>query len=180
MMRPAAGALFSLTVAVRGIGRKGQTVKLEADAGQRAALAKSLAIEAIERFGVEIHLRRVSGGVVHLRGRLEADVVQTCVVSLEPMQQHIDEPVSVTLLPAETADGRSDACLRVDPMDEDDRDTYSNGRIDLGAIASEQLALNLDPYPRAPGVEFEASGSAEAREQVSPFAALARLKRDRG
>ena len=173
-------APFSLTVAVRDIGRKGRTVKLAADASQRAALADVLGIVAIERLGGEFQLDMVSGSAVHMRGRFEADVVQTCVVSLEPMQQHIEESVSVTLLPAETADGRSDASALIDPMDEDDRATYCGGRIDLGMIVSEQLALNLDPYPRAPGVAFEVAGSDEAAERDSPFAVLERLKRDRG
>ncbi len=180
MKQPAGGALFSLIVAVRGIGRKGQTMKLEADAGERAALAKTLGIEAIERLGAEFHLDRVSAGAVHLRGRLEADVVQICVVSLDRVRQHIEEPMRMTLLPTETADGRPQPRVLIDPMDEEDRGTYCAGRIDLGMIVREQLALNLDPYPRAPGAEIEATGSTEARQRASPFAALARLKRDRG
>ena len=179
-MQPSDQAPFSLTVAVRDIGRRGRTEKLEADAGQRAALADLLNVTAIERLGGEFSLDMVSGSAVHMRGRIEADVVQTCVVSLEPVHQHIDEPVSVTLLPAETADGRPDRSVLVDPMDEDDRDTYSNGRIDLGVIVAEQLALHLDPYPRAPGEAFEATGNAETDKRDSPFAALERLKRDRG
>jgi len=179
-MQPSDQPPFSLFVAVRDIGRRGRTVKLEADAGQRAALAEALDVAAIERLGGEFNLDMVSGSSVHLRGRFEADVVQTCVVSLEPVRQHIEESVSVTLLPAETADRRPDASVLIDPMDEDDRDTYSSGRIDLGVIVSEQLALLLDPYPRAPGVEFEAAGNGEAEKRDSPFAALERLKRDRG
>ncbi len=179
-MQPSNDAPFSLTVAVLDIGRRGRTEKLKADAGQRAALADLLGVEAIERLNGEFQLDMVSGSAVHLRGRIEADVVQTCVVSLEPVQQHIEETVSVTLLPAETDDGRPEAFALVDPMDEEDKDTFSDGRIDLGVIVSEQLALHLDPYPRAPGVEFEAAGSEETTERDSPFAALERLKRDRG
>lgn len=178
-MQPSDHAPFSLTVAVRDIGRKGRTVKLEADAGQRAALAEVLGVNAIERLGGEFNLDMVSGSSVHLSGRFEADVVQNCVVSLEPVQQHVDESISLTLLSAETADRRPDASVLVDPMDEDDRDTYSSGRIDLGMIVSEQLALLLDPYPRAPGVEFDADMSVEAEKRDSPFAALESLKRDR-
>jgi len=178
-MPPSDNARLSLVVPVRDIGRKGRTVKLEADAGQRAALAQMLDIRAIEQLSGEFHLDMVSGGTVHLRGRFAADVVQTCVVSLKPVRQHIEEPVSVILMPTEPAAGRPDVSVMVDPMDEEDRDTYANGRIDLGRIVSEQLALNLDPYPRAPGVEFEAAGSADVGKRDSPFSVLERLKRDR-
>ncbi len=179
-MQSSEPAAFSLSVAVRDIGRKGRTVKLEADADQRAALAKVLGIEVIERLAGEFLLEMLSGSSVHLRGRLEADLVQTCVVSLEPVKQQVDELVAMTLLPTETADGRMHTPTLIDPMDEDDRDTYSSGRIDLGMIVSEQLALHLDPYPRAPGVKFDAAGNTDAEERDSPFAALERLKRDRG
>ncbi len=179
-MQPEPGSLFSLTVAVRDIGRKGQIIKVEAEAGQRAALAKMLAIAAIERLAVEFHLDRLSRGAVQLRIRLVADVVQICVVSLDRVGQHIEDSTSMTLLPSETAGARPQARELIDPMDEDDQGTYCEGRIDLGMIVCEQLALGLDPYPRAPGAELEASGSTEARERASPFAALARLKRDRG
>ena len=47
-----------------------------------------------------------------------------------------------------------------------------NGRIDLGALTAEFLALGLDPYPRKPGVAFEPHE--EAAEK--PLAALHRLK----
>jgi len=173
-------APFSLIVAVGDVGRKGQNLKLEADADQRAALADLLGVSEIERLEGEFQLDLVSGGAVHLRGRIEADVVQACVVSLAPVHQHIQEPISMTLLPAGTADGRRDATVLVDPVDEEDRDTYSNGRIDLGVILSEQLALHLDPYPRTPGVTFEVAGNDETDERDSPFAVLERLKRDRG
>ena len=34
-------------------------------------------------------------------------------------------------------------------------DEIVNGKIDLGAVAAEFLALGLDPYPRKPGVDFD-------------------------
>ncbi len=170
---------FSVIVAVRDIGRKGRTEKLEADCDQRAALADRLGVNSIEQLGGEFELNMVSGSAVHLRGRIVADIVQTCVVSLEPVQQHIEEPVSMTLLPLEEPYGRSKASVLVDPMDEEDRDTYANGQIDLGAIVSEQVALHLDPYPRKAGVAFKADGDDDNDKADSPFAALERLKQDR-
>jgi len=55
--------------------------------------------------------------------------------------------------------------------DEDDPDPVIDGKIDLGALATEFFALGLDPYPRKPGVEFVAP--AESAPPDSPFAALA-------
>ena len=57
-------------------------------------------------------------------------------------------------------------------------DPIFNGQIDLGVLASEQLALALDPYPRKEGVEFAADlVQVDDIAEVSPFAALAKLKK---
>ena len=51
--------------------------------------------------------------------------------------------------------------------------------IDLGEMVAQCLALELDPYPRKPGIEYvpEAEKLQDSGAE-SPFAALAQLKRD--
>jgi hypothetical protein len=49
------------------------------------------------------------------------------------------------------------------------------GRIDLGGVITEFLALALDPYPRKPDVSFQ---PAIEEKDPSPFAALAALKKN--
>ena len=58
---------------------------------------------------------------------------------------------------------------------EEPPDPIIEGRIDLGALAAEFLALGLDPYPRKPGVDFAAPADASA--PASPFAVLGRRGR---
>ena len=58
-------------------------------------------------------------------------------------------------------------------------DVYRDGRIDLGAIVAEHLALGLDPYPRSPGVAFDGHIEDDPAADPSPFAALAALKSDK-
>jgi hypothetical protein len=60
----------------------------------------------------------------------------------------------------------------------DPPDPIVNGRIDLGALASEFLALGLDPYPRKPGVEFKSLTEDADDARPSPFAVLGKLKKD--
>ena len=51
--------------------------------------------------------------------------------------------------------------------------------IDVGEAVAEQLALALDPYPRAPGASFAEGGESEQPED-SPFKVLAGLvKKDK-
>jgi hypothetical protein len=83
---------------------------------------------------------------------------------------------------AEEARGRAHASAPPPALeeegDEDPPDPIIDGRIDLGALAAEFLALGLDPYPRKPGAAFE--GAEPEPERDSPFAALARLRGGEG
>ena len=59
-------------------------------------------------------------------------------------------------------------------LDDDEPDPIVDGKIDLGALAAEFLALGLDPYPRKPGAEFAAPVAEE--DDDSPFAPLDHFK----
>ncbi|HEX2257609.1 MAG TPA: DUF177 domain-containing protein [Afifellaceae bacterium] len=169
---------LSHTVLARDIGPGGRTEHVAADAEERAALAGIFGIPEVRAVAAEFELRPASGGAFRIRGVLDADVVQTCVVTLAPVEQHVHDEIDVTLVPGETA-GNGETVL-IDPLAEDAPEIFHRGRIDLGAVVAEHLALALDPYPRAPGVEFEPHIEDEPADRVSPFAALQRLRqRDR-
>jgi len=171
---------FSRKVSTRQISEAGRHFTLEADMGERKAMAEALGIVDVEGLSAELDVRRVGLDAFAVKGKLSATVVQTDVVTLEPILQDVAEEIDLTLVPAEAAspsrrptdDSESQSEL------EDDRDVYRGGQIDLGLIMFEHLALGLDPYPRSPDAEF--SGHVEDMQDKpdSPFAALAALKRD--
>lgn len=168
---------FSYTVLARDIPAEGRRFQIEADAGQRDALAALLELPAIEALTADVEVRPVRGSAFRIRGRLTASLVQTDVVSLEPVNQHVEEEIDVTLMRAEGAASRRrpDHEL-VDAAEADGPDLYRNGRIDLGVIAGEHLALGLDPYPRAPDADFPGHVEDDPATDPSPFSVLAALK----
>jgi hypothetical protein len=171
---------FSYSIAAESVPATGRLFHLEADDHARRRLGEALGVNVLA-LAADIEARPLGGGSVGLRGRLAAAVNQTDVVTLEPLRQEIAEEIDVTLKPAErSARKRDRALLLGDPHESDDADLYYDGRIDLGALVSELLALALDPYPRAPGVEFEPHLEDVPTEDESPFAALRELKRDDG
>lgn len=107
---------------------------------------------------------------------MEADVVQLCVVSLEPVAQHLAEDFSLTfsLDPVPTEDD-----LELTLADEDLPEEVLDGVIDLGEAAVQQLAVSLDPYPRRPGAQVPAALTPAEAEPDGPFAALGKLKGDK-
>ena len=168
---------FSFSVLAVDIPAEGRRYELEADGEQRAGLAALLQIPAVDALKADIDVRPARGGGFSLRGSLTASVTQTDVVSLEPSSQAVAEEIDVTLIPAErrTPRRRADQGL-VDAEAADGPDLYRNGRIDLGIVVREHLALGLDPYPRAPGAVFPGHVEDSPADDPSPFAALSALK----
>jgi uncharacterized metal-binding protein YceD (DUF177 family) len=152
-------ALFSRTVRVEAVPKDGLTRTIEADPAERAALAELNRLPGVAKLTATFTLRRAGRAGVRVSGVVHAEVTQTCVVSLEPFPATLDESVDVRFAPS--ADGSAarhgapgapaDAIL----LDaEDAPDPIVDGRIDLGALAAEFLALGLDPYPRKPSAQF--------------------------
>lgn len=148
----------------------GQEVLVVASAAECAALAARMRLPEVRSLRCRFRLSRPErAGSVEADGWLEAQVVQTCVVTLEDFVALVTEDFAVRFVPAGTE------AEEVDPEAVDEIG-YSGGVLDLGEAAAEQLALALDPYPRAPGAML---GQEPEHDNTSdrPFAALARWHR---
>lgn len=139
--------------------------------GECAALARRMAIPAVLSLTCRFRLRAEAGGIVLAEGALSARVVRDCVVSLDPFEMDVAERFRVRFVPTVMEPEDEEGWL--DPA-EDDEIGYGGSTVDLGEAAAEQLALALDPYPRKPGAEMPEEGG---EDRLSPFAALARLRR---
>lgn len=174
---------FSRPVRVEAIPRDGLETQIDADAAERAALAAFNGLPAIGALSATFSLKHGGGGTVLVRGELKAEVTQTCVVTLEPFGASISAPIALRFAPASDNSSRpgppgEDAETTLVVGEEDEPDPIVNGVIDLGAVAAEFLTLNLDPYPRKPGVAFESPAADEAASAASPFSVLASRKND--
>lgn len=164
---------FSYVVHPSEIGEKELIYELEADSVQREALSRRFDLVGIERFTVRMTVKRRHGGAsLSLLGSVKARVMQRCVVTLEPVLNEVEHHFDGIFSEEKQID-RSEVTLN------DDVEPLEGDVLDLGEIASEELFLALDPYPRAPGVALTdvwPEGVMED-ENKHPFAALAALKR---
>ena len=100
-------------------------------------------------------------------------MIQACVVSLEPVPSKVSSTIKRRYRLAPRL-GRKAKIEDISPADDDEPELLEVSVIDLYAPLLEEMALGVNPYPRAPGVAFTAREEGEARE--SPFAALKNLK----
>jgi uncharacterized metal-binding protein YceD (DUF177 family) len=162
---------FTRPVDVERIARREDGIRVEADQQELLALAQFLKIPSVQSAVGEF---RITGDSRRARvtGTVGGRITQTCVVTLENFDSDVSEEVELRFEAARDNLSPEELERRaIDPPDE-----IVDGKIDLGAVTTEFLALGLDPYPRKPGVEFEPPQ--EGRERETPFAALSKLRRE--
>jgi uncharacterized metal-binding protein YceD (DUF177 family) len=176
---------FSYAVKVGHISANPVEVTISADAAERAGLAKLWSVLDVKALTATFQVLRWKRDGVRLKGRVTADIVQACVVTLEPVEAHIDEPVEVVFVPEGSKLARMPVSnetgeMLLDPDGPDAPEIFTGDTIDAGVVAAEHVALAIDPYPRKAGIDF--SGHIESTEKddrkPSPFAVLKDWKKD--
>ena len=169
---------WSVPIAVLQIPDTGLHRDIEADGATRAAMAEAAGLREIASASASFDVTPDSGGRFHVTGHVRARIGQTCVVTLDPIENDIDEPIDLMFAPPEQIPVLADL---VDEAADSDREIpdppepIENGLIDLGRLATDVLFLAIDPYPRKPDAVFESVVTAPAPED-HPFAALKALK----
>ena len=150
---------------------------LKADETTRRRIADLLDLVALEGLTADATVAPWMDGAL-VRGAWRARVVQTCSLSAEEFATDLDGAFEVRCVPAGSAMAESPSSeIVVDPDADDPPDVLESDVVDLGAYLVEHLALALDPFPRAPGVEFEPP---PAEPEPNPFAKLTALKQRGG
>lgn len=171
---------WSVPVAVVQIPDTGLHRDIEAGPATRKAMAELADLREILSANASLDVTPLSGGRVHVTGRVQARIGQTCVVSLEPIENQIDEPIDLIFAPPEQIPELSDLVDEVAESDveiPDPPEPIEKGFIDLGRLATDAVFLAINPYPRRPDAVFEAPVVAEDPED-HPFAALKALQLD--
>lgn len=171
---------FSRPISVAELDKEIRT-DIEADEGERHALARRFDLVSLDRLRASLRVAAMAGGHrVRIEGTLEASVVQTCVVTLQPVEATVGEPFAVDFVPESDLEEGEE--VEFDPEGEDPPEVLRDSTIDVGELVAEQLSLALDPYPRHPsagpaGGPVWQDDPAEVEEKPSPFAVLAKLRK---
>ena len=100
-MSRAARPPWSVPVAVHDVPETGRRFDLVADQNTRAALAEVIGLRALPRLEASFDVSRHGRDGLRVVGRVSATVGQTCVVTLEPIDNEVDEAVDLVFAPAD-------------------------------------------------------------------------------
>ncbi|MBL28298.1 MAG: hypothetical protein CMM50_12210 [Rhodospirillaceae bacterium] len=154
---------------------------IEADEREREALARRFDLMSLDRLRASVRIAATAGGHrIRVEGTLDASVVQTCVVTLKPVESTVQESFAVDYVPESDVD--EGEAIDFDPEGEDPPEVLRDWTIDIGELVAEQLSLALDPYPRHPsagpvGGAVWQDDSGDSDEKPNPFAVLAQLRK---
>ena len=169
---------WSVPIIVDQIPDTGLHRDIEADLPVREAMAEVAGLREVLSATASLDVTLKGGGRVHVEGRVRARVGQTCVVTLDPIENEIDEPIDLIFAPPEQIPQLADLVDEAAESDAeipDPPEPIDNGVIHLGRVATDALFLAIDPYPRKPDAVFEPLVVVEDPED-HPFAALKALR----
>jgi hypothetical protein len=161
---------------VSDVPEGGLHVDLTAGDRERDAIARLAGLSRLPRLDASFDITRHGRSGLRIVGRVAATVGQICGVTLDPIENEVDEAVDLLFVPQAQAAG--DEPKEIEIPIEDAPEALVEGAVDLGAIATEFLILGIDPYPRKPGTVFQPPRVGD--DIAHPFAALAALKKARG
>ena len=174
---------FTIPINITEVPPSGLDIRWILDEPPRQHLANRLAVKSLEEFAIDISIRMEKSSTprVAVDGSLEATVLQNCSVTLELIASKFSIPISL-IFEEEAAEPAH--LLEETVVDEDDPpEPMFAGQFDVGDTLVQILAVEINPFPRKPGVSLDSIPEAKARlgsvkdsETDNPFAALAALK----
>lgn len=173
---------FSRPIPVDGLKDCPKVFEIEADPEERLALAKRFSLVSLFSLSARISLTHGDGALVSLEGELCAEVTQTCVITLESVDNLIETSFKSLYRAGASAGHDEGRNKEISVLQDEDAllEPIVDGIIDIGEAAAEQLALELDPFPRKPGSALEdfssdSEVSGGAAPPSGPFSKLAKL-----
>lgn len=166
---------FSYPLKIEDINQGEQTYKLRANKAQLETLREILQIPAVNYFEADIKLTfQKKKGILDVSGEVRAGLILISVISLDEFEKEYKSNFSLTYDTNATYE-------QIREMDEDIEDDIPDividGKIDLGDIAIEQLALVMEDHPRKDGEEFTSVIEDDSPVRENPFAVLSKLKK---
>src|SRR6185369_9221874 len=130
---------WSVPVSVDDIPDSGRHMEIEAPETTRAAVAELAGVRELPHLTATFDLTKMGAGV-HAVGHVSARVGQTCVVTLDPVENRVEEAIDLRFSPhvmPPAVDAPKVA------RTEEDLEPLVGGVIDLGAVATEFLLLGI-------------------------------------
>ncbi len=164
---------FSRAYRLDALGALDRPVLCEANAQERAGLARRFGLIGLDTLTAEAMLHHGAHGI-DAQGRMQASGTQACVVTGDPIPFTVDDRFAIRFVAADEPSGEEEIELSEADLDVMEHD---GNVIDLGEAVAQTLGLALDPFPRGPHAAAKLKDAGVLDEGMAgPFGALAGLR----
>jgi uncharacterized metal-binding protein YceD (DUF177 family) len=173
--------IFLRPIQVDILGPNPKRIKIDANSDELRELEERFDLKQMDFLTGEAILKRISGQKIECKITAKAKITQICVVSLKPVVSAID--VSFRRVYGSASERKSQSSEIIIDIDADDElEPILDGVIDIAEALTEELGLEIDPFPRAEGSDFSDFGvgpdiTEDEVQALNPFAALSGLKK---
>lgn len=168
---------FSYPLKIEDLDQNEHKFDLNADREELVDIREILQVEDVKYFNAEIFLKRNNKqNLLSLWGIVRTEIELKSVISLNNFLRYYEVPFELRF---DTKASYKDIAEQWADINDDAPDIIENGTVNLADIALEQVALQLDDYPRAEGEIFDDTQYSDFHDEPkeSPFAVLAKLKK---
>ncbi|WP_421781348.1 DUF177 domain-containing protein [Kiloniella litopenaei] len=174
---------FSRRYPVDKVQARSQVLNIKAKPDECAAVAKRFDLVELRSLSATLELDpKGKGTLLDVKGQLKADVTQSCIITAEPVSTTINEPFEMLYSFEPIRDTADEILIDIDA--EDPPEMADPTGIDFGEAIVQQLAVMLDPYPKAPNSTWDGDSVDEAPDEeeiqetakTSPFSVLKDLQ----
>ena len=178
---------FSRTFNLDLVEKKATEIIIEATSDECLLLAERFSIIEVVSLKATCILNRRKQkelGDYLLRVKMDAEVIQSCVVTLNEVHESINEEFSIIFQKnAPPSKNNNDSQEVVFNIDDDDVEIIEDKEVDIGEYVAEYLALFMNSYPRQNEIKGEELGykilsedeATKKLEKKNPFAVLKEL-----
>ncbi len=186
---------WSHFLSIEDVPHDGLTLQINAPENVQDDLIRRLGVAALKSLQADIQVRPQAGGVYHVSGTFRAEMTQDCVVTGDPVESTLEEPVEGWFIDHDAsvmsfAKARQDqeagkGHAEIEILDEsEDPEAVIGGKIDLGELVVQHLSLAINPYPHKEGAQYTytdegGAGQSPPESRKNPFEALKDWKEKR-
>lgn len=176
---------LSRRIKLTGIPDSGLKKRIKASLAECSLLADRFGVSSISNLTAEVEAKSIDSDSYSVGVAFQAEVVQLCVVSLNPVHSRVNERFEIEARNC-SLDAESD--VFIDMGGEDPPEQLDEGGLDVGELIAQHLLLCIDPYRRIENtvfhgeilqnVSYDGQLAIEKEVKVGAFSALSTLLRN--
>lgn len=184
-----ASAGLNLNVPIEKIPKQGLSLSVKLTESERKTLQAMLDLVDIQNFEVDVEIKKAGAQSYRLKGRVSADIVQNCIVTLERLNSSLQEDIDTRFLPAFPKHAKPNESqeitetIDINPLEQSDTEGIVDNVLNVGKVIYETFATAIEPYPRKNDVSFEWDDPLNQDDDIkknsnNPFAVIKEWQKD--